>query len=49
MSAAFFCLATKIFLDPRAPAIEDFLAGGGGGMAMAAMGGLLLSMALGDH
>ena len=29
--------------------IEDFLAGGGGGMAMAAMGGLLLSMALGDH
>ena len=29
--------------------LEDFLAGGGGGMAMAAMGGLLLSMALGDH
>ena len=27
--------------------LEDFLAGGGGGMA--AMGGLLLSMALGDH
>ena len=29
--------------------LEDFLAGGGGGMAMAAMCGLLLSMALGDH
>ena len=35
--------------DRRAMNLEDFLAGGGGGMAMAAMGGLLLSMALGDH
>ena len=29
--------------------LESFLAGGGGGMAMAAMGGLLLSMAMGGN